>query len=243
MLEKVVTLPREYDSMDLEKGLTRVIEIMVRPGDYINENDSIIVVENDLFTMEIPAPQNGIVNELLVSLGQEVHERTALMKYSPVISEKESVANQESSVFLVHGRNDGLKETVARCVEKLGLTVTILHEKPNEGKTIIEKLEKNSSVSFAIVLMTADDKGALRESELQEYKLRARQNVIFELGYFIAKLGRKNVCALYESSVEIPSDYYGVTYLEIDDKGVWRYQLARELNQAGLTVDLNNLIK
>lgn len=245
MEEKCITLPEGTDNISDNQGSCRVIEIVVKNGDYLSEGDTVIVIESDAFTMDVPSPENGIVVDILVELGQAVDEKTALLTYRPIAGsgELKVYAHESDTVFLVHGRNDGLKETVARCIEKLGLCVTVLHEKPNEGKAIIEKFEDNAWAEFAVVLMTADDRGGLKNQNTEDYQFRSRQNVIFELGYFIAKLGRKKVCALYEPAVEMPSDYSGVTYIEIDDKGGWRYQLAREFNHAGLSVDLNNLIK
>ena len=121
------------------------------------------------------------------------------------------------------------------------LEVVILSEQVNRGATIIEKLERHSDVQFAVVLMTADDIGGKKEHTVETLQARARQNVVLELGYFMAKIGRHNVCVLYENGVELPSDYYDVVFIEIDDKGAWRYALAKELRQGGLTVDLNRL--
>jgi predicted nucleotide-binding protein len=73
-------------------------------------------------------------------------------------------------------------------------------------------------------------------------KLRARQNVILELGFFLGKLGRKRVCALYQHNVEIPSDYAGVLFVPIDSGGAWRLPLARELKAAGLDIDMNRAV-
>ncbi|WP_404978918.1 TIR domain-containing protein [Caballeronia novacaledonica] len=146
-----------------------------------------------------------------------------------------------SSVFLVHGHNDALREMTARFMEKLGLEVVILSEKVNSGDTIIEKLERHSSVHFAVVLMTSDDVGAKKGATPEGLQSRARQNVILELGYFIAKIGRSRVCVLYEEDVELPSDYYGVAYVPIDSKGAWRFALAKEFKHRGLNVDLNKL--
>jgi predicted nucleotide-binding protein len=145
----------------------------------------------------------------------------------------------EERVFVVHGQNMGIMETVARFLEtKLSLLVTVLHEQPNQGKTIIEKFEDHSDVAFAVVLLTADDKGGAKSQSPESQKPRARQNVIFELGFFLAKLGRGKVCALYEEGVEIPSDFAGVLYIPLDN---WQLRLARELKAAGLPVDLNRL--
>lgn len=66
-----------------------------------------------------------------------------------------------SKVFVVHGRDNELKESVARFVEKLGLNAIILHEQVNGGKTIIEKFEDAANVGFTIVLLTPDDIGGL----------------------------------------------------------------------------------
>jgi predicted nucleotide-binding protein len=143
-------------------------------------------------------------------------------------------------VFIVHGHNDAIKESVARFVEKLGLAAIVLHELPNEGKTIIEKFESHSQVDYAVVLLTADDEGSVkRGTGASEKSPRARQNVVFELGFFSAKLGRSRVAVLYEQGVEIPSDFSGILYIPIDQSGVWRFQLAKELKTAGLRVDLN----
>lgn len=85
-----------------------------------------------------------------------------------------------NEIFIVHGRDEEAKETVARFVEKLGLKATILHEKPSSSLTIIEKIEKYSdSAGFAIVLLTPDDNGALKDSPDDQRNPRARQNVVF----------------------------------------------------------------
>ena len=115
----------------------------------------------------------------------------------------------------------------------------ILHEKPDAGRTIIEKFEAYSDVGFAVVLLTADDKGCAKskDSTLQP---RARQNVIFELGFFIGRLGRARVCALYREGVEIPSDYQGILYTAIDSGGAWKLKLVKELRAAGLKVEVES---
>jgi predicted nucleotide-binding protein len=140
-------------------------------------------------------------------------------------------------IFLVHGHNEAALNEVARFLERLRQDVVVLRELPNQGRTIIEKFEEHANVGFAVVLLTGDDHGATSSSN--ELQLRARQNVIFELGYFIARLGRARVCALYQSGVEWPSDYSGVLYHELDSRGSWRLELARELKAAGLPVDMN----
>ncbi len=146
------------------------------------------------------------------------------------------------NVFLVHGRDTGPRESCARFLSQLGLEVVILHEQPDQGQTVIEKFEKHANVRFAVVLLTADDRGGERHIPFDGQKPRARQNVIFELGFFLGSLGRARVCALYEEGVELPSDYRGVIYVPIDGGEAWKYRLAKELKAAGLEVDMNKAL-
>jgi hypothetical protein len=144
-------------------------------------------------------------------------------------------------ILLIHGRDDATKETVSEFIEKLGLRAFILHEQPNGGRSIIEKFGEFSNVDFAIILFTPDDIAAPRNKP-KERQTRVSQNVIFEFGYFLAKLGQGRVCALYKEGVEIPSDYSGVMYIPMDSRGGWRLLVAKEIKQAGIEIDLNKAI-
>ena len=160
------------------------------------------------------------------------------------LSGKKSERKVTKNIFVVHGHNNEMKESVARCLEKLDLNPIILHEQPSKGRTIIEKFSDYSDVSYAVVILSADDAGySIKEGE-EKIKPRARQNVIFELGYFIGKLGRDHVMALYEQvdELEIPSDYNGVLYVPFDAKGSWKFEIVKELNAVGISVDANKII-
>jgi len=150
-------------------------------------------------------------------------------------------ATPSKKVFLVHGHDHSLKNSVARLLEKLDLEPVILHEQPNSGKTIIEKFESHAEVSAAVVLMTPDDVGAPK-ADADNLIPRARQNVIFEFGFFIGRLGRGRVCGLLAGNVEVPSDYSGVIYIPIDDAGAWKFRLLTELKSAGLPIDANKAL-
>jgi predicted nucleotide-binding protein len=155
----------------------------------------------------------------------------------PEVGSKTSRAGHR--IFLVHGHDELALHETGRFLEKLRQDVLILREQPSRGRTIIEKFEDYSDVGFAIVLLTPDDKGGVNAGPVDEQRFRARQNVIFEFGYFIGRLGRNRVCALYKAGVEIPSDYSGVLYLELDGRGAWKLELAKELKAASLPVDMN----
>lgn len=164
----------------------------------------------------------------------------------PVISRKSKIPDLAKNVrvFIVHGHNEEMKINVARVVEKLSLEPIILHELANKGQTIIEKFTDHANVSFAIVLLSADDVGHSIMEEYQSKKFRARQNVILELGFFLGKLGRERVAVLFEtkSEFEFPSDYYGVLYIPYDKAGRWKFDLVRELKACDFDVDANSVI-
>jgi predicted nucleotide-binding protein len=182
-------------------------------------------------------------------------------------------------IFIVHGQNEGIKNDVEQFLKLLDLDPIILHKQADLGKTIIEKMEHYSEVSFAIILLDGDDIGtnvnikiediqkavdksdiksiseenigsitdkqkmsffiigAILAKIIENAKPRARQNVIFEFGYFIGLLGRSNVRALYQEGVELPSDIHGMLYIPFDNKGIWKKKLAKEIDAAGIKID------
>lgn len=144
-----------------------------------------------------------------------------------------------NKVFIVHGHDDGAKHMLARFLNRLGLESIVLQEQPDRGRTIIEKFEQSAEVGYAVVLLTPDDVGASVKTDAPS--ARARQNVIFELGYFAGKLGRGRVCLLRKGDVEIPSDLFGVVYTELDPHEGWQKRLVMEMKEAGLEFDASKL--
>ncbi len=134
-------------------------------------------------------------------------------------------------------------KSAARFVEAFDLEAIILHEQADGGKTIIEKVEAFSEVGFAIILHTADDVGNSKTAHGKDGALhdRSRQNVVFEHGYFVGKLGRGRVVALVKGNVEIPSDLHGVVYTPMDEHDAWKTKIAKEMKAAGMAIDLNKL--
>jgi predicted nucleotide-binding protein len=189
------------------------------------------------------------LGQAIALLDSMLHEVRKEIAYKQTESEIQHLSNGSgvekplkkisNRIFLVHGRDSGQKETVARLLLEIDLKPIILHEQANEGRTIIEKFEDYSDVGFAVIILTADDFGRLGSNDTTESP-RARQNVIFEFGFFIGKLGRRRVCALMSNGIERPSDVDGVVYIPLD-KEDWRYKLVRELKSAGYSIDTNRL--
>ena len=190
---------------------------------------------------------SDMVEESKEDIKNQITVLESIIERLDLITEKEegktnskTETTNTNKVFIVHGHNETIKEKVARLLEKLNLEPIILHEQTNNGNTIIEKFEQHSdSVNFAIILLTADDEG--KASKEDNYKPRARQNVILEMGYFYGKLGRNRVFLLKENVVETPSDLSGIIYTTYDEKGAWRYDLVKQLRELGYDVSANDI--
>jgi predicted nucleotide-binding protein len=144
---------------------------------------------------------------------------------------------ESRKVFVVHGRDEIGLRLVAKLASEWGLMPVILRDEPNSGRSIIEKFLDYSDVTFAIVLLTPDDVGRLSADLTGTLMPRARQNVIMELGFFIGRLGRENVCVLCSEGIDVPSDYAGVGFVPFDTQGMWRAELARELRATGIHLE------
>lgn len=138
----------------------------------------------------------------------------------------------------MHGHDNDLKNDVALFIQRLGIEPIILHEQVSRSQTIIEKIESYSDVGFSIVLYTPCDVGGSVSSE--ETQPRARQNVVFEHGYFVAKLGRENVVALKKGQVEVPNDLSGMVYVSYEQNN-WKRDIAHELHHSGYTIDFSKV--
>jgi predicted nucleotide-binding protein len=151
-----------------------------------------------------------------------------------------------TTIFLVHGHAEAQKLAIHGFLRQVTtLDVVILHDQASEGRTIIEKFEDHAgSAAFAVVILTGDDEGRLRggDEEPPALQPRARQNVIFEFGFFVAALGRKRVAILHDEGAELPSDIDGLLYIPLDPAGGWKLLLARELDAAQIQVDTKKML-
>ena len=149
-----------------------------------------------------------------------------------------------NKVFVVHGHDSELKNDIDIFLRDIGLEPIVLHRQADEGLTIIEKFEKHSDVAYAFILLTPDDIGMTvseYEKAIKKRKIefRSRQNVIFEFGYFAAKLGRRNVCCIYKDGVTLPNDISGLLYKKVGDTiDSIGYEIIKELKAVGLKIEM-----
>jgi predicted nucleotide-binding protein len=177
----------------------------------------------------------ALLGQAIASLKERIIESAA-----PMAAETASGLDL-SKIFVVHGHDGAPKAEVARFIERLGFEAIVLHERANKGRALITKFrEEAAGVGFAVVLMTPDDLGKAKDDSESRY--RARQNVVFELGFFIGKLGPERVTALVKGDIEIPSDFEGVVYISLDRED-WQTRLGSELQEAGYEVDRNKVMR
>ena len=156
-------------------------------------------------------------------------------KISRKTSERLEKKKEKHKVFVVHGHDVGMRIHMENVLLKLGLNPVIILDQNDLGKTITQKFEDNTDVSFAVVLLSEDD--------ISEGKKRPRQNVMFEWGYFIGKIGRSNTFVLKKGDLEIPTDISNIgcqSYKDESDNN-WIFFLIKDLNAANIPVDAKNL--
>lgn len=151
------------------------------------------------------------------------------------------IDKENKSIFIVHGRDHQMRDAVQSMLRGLGIATVVLEREDDIGQTIIEKFEVEAArCEYAVILCSADDEGRLRtRSRTKELPLkpRARQNVVLELGYFLAKIGRGNLFVLHpEEAIEQPSDFIGVIYQTYDKAEKWKPKLVRELKKVGFKI-------
>jgi predicted nucleotide-binding protein len=175
--------------------------------------------------------------EKLNAINAENNRMNTNKKYDNEVEKLDtnSKANMNKKVFIVHGRCHAFKSEVARFVEKeLGIETIILEEKANSGNLIIEKILKHSDdVDYAIVLYTGCDELYYIDKQGKTVNIkRARQNVIFEHGLLIGKLGKEKVCMLLANEdIDFPTDVLGIAYYPYAN---WKDNLRKELSAAKL---------
>lgn len=200
-----------------------------------DRNSSVLVIAGFSYEWQAAAESEDITDQFIK--GHPGHKSDIFKSKENKLKEEDKSKNK---VFIVHGHDHKLKSDLEIFLREIKLEPIVLHRQPDEGLTLIEKFERYSNVTFAFIILTPDDVGFTKD----EYKLpenkhnpeyRARQNVIFEFGYFVGKLGRSNVCCIYKEGVELPSDLSGLLYKKIVTSiEEIRYSLIKELKNAGL---------
>ena len=155
-------------------------------------------------------------------------------------AEEEVAPPLNSGIFVVHGELQTAVNTVQSFMEDLGIQLQQMPAAPEKGKGMVTSLEKNPDASFALVLLNHDDAVALKRSAA-DASAGVRSGIVFQLGYFVGRLGLKRVCVLYTGGAETFVSDHGIQFLPMDNGNGWQLLLARHLKRAGIEIDLNKL--
>jgi predicted nucleotide-binding protein len=148
-------------------------------------------------------------------------------------------------VFVISGSDEEMKKAVTKALTKLWLTPIVLCEEPGHGKKIIEQSAEYADVNFAVVLLSPDEYAYAKTGEHSKRKLRPQQEVIFELGFVLGKLGKDNVMVLFRESdtFDVPTIFASLKVTAFDDRDSWKLALLRELGKSGYIVDGDRILK
>ena len=228
--DRSVVIDYEFDPIlpALPIGAIEAMRVDIDLGSWELSRTHWAVKDEPIFDILI---RHGYLNQKQIDASQQIKTPEPLVV--PPIQAVDGGFNN-SQVFIVHGHDEIAKLDVANFVSSLGLEPIILHLQASSGMTIIEKIEFYSNVGFGIVLYTPCDVGSKVGGLTGKY--RSRQNVVFEHGYLIGKLGRPRVAAIVKGDVETPNDISGVVYVDMDTGGGWQEQLKVELRSANYQV-------
>ena len=245
--EEYIPSPQIEDFISQErKWVSYTIELLKRSFN-IEESEYKKVFEGEGVNF-FPSGSYHFVEELKKEIKSKYEYLESVLERLPLIPCKISnsasvdLHNNSKRIFIVHGHDEKLRLEVENFLLRLGLEPVVLFKEPSEGKTIIEKIEKESNdICFARVIYSACDLGIDRQlvKTTADLHKRARQNVVFEHGYLLCKLGRNRVCALVEKDVETPGDMDGVVYIPTSNN--WRSEVCQELKAAGIPADANKI--
>lgn len=148
---------------------------------------------------------------------------------------------RSNQLFVVQANNNEINADVLQTLEKLELNSIILNETRNSEQKLVEKVNEYPNASFGVVLLSAVDSVCFEGINPEEPKHQASQNMIFELGFLLGKLGKNNVVAVYwpKKGFELPDKFEGVRWIEY--KQGWYFKLINELKEANFEVDANKL--
>lgn len=123
------------------------------------------------------------------------------------IGENKLEVEKKRKIFISHGRSVEWYKVQAYIEKDLNIPSLELAQEPNLGRTVLQKLnEEAEKCSVAVIVMTGDDMAV-------DGEIRARENVMHEIGFFQGKYGLSNVVLLHEAGVNIPSNIHGLVYI------------------------------
>lgn len=139
-------------------------------------------------------------------------------------------------VCITYGRDRIMNRQVVSLIKELGIDPIVMQDKNNKTKPVAQFFTENHNISFVIAILSADDWVYPKNGKPNDALLYADQRVIFHLGFWIGRLGRNRVFALYydQRSFRWPTEHFDVIYTPLDRNDAWKKELVSQLKASGI---------
>jgi len=151
---------------------------------------------------------------------------TPVVDKAPPAIVRRAMALTNNKLFLVYANDIGMKGEVSSFLSKMGVSTVVLKDSADSGSSLIDELEKHDDVHYAIVMLNPDASGI-------------SENIVYELGLVVGRLGKNRVCGLVKEYISILANYSGISYVPVDPAGAWKFLLIKQLKEAGFNIDAN----
>ena len=192
-----------------------------------------------------PFPKKPAPKTARPAQAAEAGDKTGEPPLKQTPASKRASQAKVGSVLLLHAKEGDMTLSVVSLLDKLGIDAAMIDESQASSAAKIEEIAGLSGVTFALVILSPEDRGGLPGLTAKIAKPKQRQDVIFELGYLVGRIGKARVAVLHggERPNDIPSGFFGVEYLSYQAEGGWQISLIKLLKAAGYQVDANVLFE
>jgi predicted nucleotide-binding protein len=141
-------------------------------------------------------------------------------------------------VCITYGRDQIMNKQVVSLIREFGIDPIVMQDKTNKAKPVAQFYTEHPDISFAIAILSADDWVYPKAGKPKDALLYADQRVVFHVGFWVGRLGRNHVFALYydQKSFRWPTEHFDVIYTPLDKNGIWKKELGRRLKESGITI-------
>ena len=152
------------------------------------------------------------------------------MTFVPKITEK------GGRVCITYGRDQIMNKQVVSLIREFGIDPLVMQDKNNKTKPVAQFFTEHPDISFVIAILSADDWVYPKNGKPKDALMYADQGIVFHLGFWIGRLGRNRVFALYydQRSFRWPTEHFDVIYTPLDKNTAWKKELVSRLKASGI---------
>jgi len=148
------------------------------------------------------------------------------------------IPKEGGRVCVTYGRDQLMNKQVVSVIKQLGIDPVVMQDKNNSTKPLAQFVTEHKNIAFVIAILSADDWVYPKQGKSQDKMMYADQKVIFDLGFWIGRLGRNRVFALYydQQSFRWPTEHFDVIYAPLDRNQLWKKDLVNRLKKCDIAL-------